>query len=116
MTTLTGSIFSPRSVVIVGASERSAWSQGSFSNFERLGFEGRVHLVNRNGGTVHGQAAFTSCTDIGEPVDLALLLVGAAALPDALRDLAAAGIRYGGDPGGGDERDRGGRARRPVRR
>ena len=54
---------------------------------------GAVYLVNRNGGTVHGQAAFTSCTDIGEPVDLALLLVGAAALPDALRDLAAAGIR-----------------------
>lgn len=93
MTTLTSSIFSPRSVVIVGASERSAWSQGSFSNFVRLGFEGPVHLVNRNGGIVHGQATFTSCTDIGEPVDLALLLVGAAAVPDAIRDLAAAGIR-----------------------
>ena len=90
---MTSPIFSPRSVVIVGASERSAWSQGSFSNFERLGFEGRVHLVNRRGGTVHGQAAFASCVEIGEPVDLALLLVGAAALPDALRDLAAAGIR-----------------------
>lgn len=93
MTALTGSLFSPRSVVIVGASERSAWSQGSFSNFARLGFEGPVHLVNRNGDTVHGQAAFTSCAEIGEPVDLALLLVGAAAVPDALRDVAAAGIR-----------------------
>jgi acetate---CoA ligase (ADP-forming) len=87
------SLLAPRNVVIVGASERSAWSQGSFSNFERLGFEGRVHLVNRNGGTVHGQTAYTSCTEIGEPVDLALLLVGARAVPDALRDIAAAGIR-----------------------
>jgi acyl-CoA synthetase (NDP forming) len=87
------SLLAPRNVVIVGASERSAWSQGSFSNFERLGFEGRVHLVNRNGGTVHGQTAYTSCTEIGEPVDLALLLIGARAVPDALRDIAAAGIR-----------------------
>lgn len=77
----------------MGASERSAWSAGSFANFERLGFEGTVHLVNRNGGIVHGQAAHKSCADIGEPVDLALLLVGAEAVPDALRDIAAAGIR-----------------------
>jgi acyl-CoA synthetase (NDP forming) len=87
------SLLAPRNVVIVGASERSAWSAGSFANFERLGFEGKVHLVNRNGGVVHGQAAHTSCVDIGEPVDLALLLVGAEAVPDALRDIAAAGIR-----------------------
>ncbi|KAA1395997.1 acetate--CoA ligase family protein [Aeromicrobium ginsengisoli] len=87
------SLLAPRNVVIVGASERSAWSAGSFANFERLGFEGKVHLVNRNGGVVHGQAAHQSCADIGEPVDLALLLVGAEAVPDALRDIAAAGIR-----------------------
>ncbi len=87
------SLLAPRNVVIVGASERSAWSAGSFANFERLGFEGTVHLVNRNGGVVHGQKAHTSCIDIGEPVDLALLLVGADAVPDALRDIAAAGIR-----------------------
>lgn len=87
------SFFSPRSVVIVGASDRSAWSLGSFENFERLGFEGGVHLVNRNGGMVHGKQAHTSCVEIGEPIDLALLLVNASALPDALRDVAAAGIR-----------------------
>src|SRR4051794_39378930 len=80
-------LFSPRSVVIVGASDRSAWSSGSFENFTRLGFDGPVHLVNRNGGVVHGQRAYTSCTEIGEDVDLALLLVGAAALPDALQDI-----------------------------
>ena len=87
------SLLAPRNVVIVGASERSAWSAGSFANFERLGFEGKVHLVNRNGGVVHGQAAHQACVDIGEPIDLALLLVGAEAVPDALRDIAAAGIR-----------------------
>jgi acyl-CoA synthetase (NDP forming) len=86
-------LLSPRSVALVGASERSGWSAESFANYERLGFEGSLHLVNRSGGTVHGRTAFTSCTEIGEPVDLALMLVGAGALPVALADAAAAGIR-----------------------
>ena len=50
-------LLAPRNVVIVGASERSAWSAGSFSNFARLGFAGDLHLVNRRGGVVHGQPA-----------------------------------------------------------
>lgn len=86
-------LLSPKSVALVGASDRLGWSKGAFLNFERLDFEGSLHLVNRNGGVVHGRAAFTSCTQIGQPVDLALVLVGAGALPVALADVAAAGIR-----------------------
>src|SRR5206468_7430727 len=63
------SLLSPRSVALVGASDRSGWSTESFANFERLGFQGSLHLVNRNGGVVHGRPAVTSCAGIGEPVD-----------------------------------------------
>lgn len=87
-------LLSPRSVAIVGASERSAWSSGAFANFAALGYDGAVHLVNPKGGVVHGQPAATSCLEIGEPVDVALLLVGAHTVPDALEDAAAAGIRH----------------------
>jgi acyl-CoA synthetase (NDP forming) len=87
-------LLAPRSVAIVGASDRSAWSSGAFGNFATLGFEGAVHLVNPKGAIVHGRPATTSCREIGEPVDLALLLVGAAAVPDALADAAAARIPY----------------------
>jgi acyl-CoA synthetase (NDP forming) len=86
------SFLSPRSVAIVGASNRSGWSAGAFVNFEKIGFGGALHLVNRNGGIVHGRQAVTSCREIGEPVDLALMLVGANRLPDALADAASAGI------------------------
>jgi acetate---CoA ligase (ADP-forming) len=86
-------LLSPKSVALVGASDRLGWSQGAFVNFEQLGFEGSLHLVNRNGGLVHNQPAFTSCTEIGEHVDLALMLVGAGSLTVALADVAAAGIR-----------------------
>jgi acyl-CoA synthetase (NDP forming) len=86
-------LLSPKSIALVGASDRSGWSGGTYANYEQLGFDGSLHLVNRHGGEVHGRQAFTSCAEIGEPVDLALMLVGAAALPAALADAAAAGVR-----------------------
>jgi acyl-CoA synthetase (NDP forming) len=85
-------LLSPRSVALVGASDRSGWSSGSFANFDQLGFDGSLHLVSRKHGEVHGRPAVPSCTEIGAPVDLALMLVGAASLPAALADAAAAGI------------------------
>ena len=68
-------LLSPKSIVLVGASDRSGWSGGSYANYEQIGFEGALHLVNRNGGEVHGRVAHTSCAEIGEPLDLALMLV-----------------------------------------
>ncbi len=88
------SLLSPRGVAIVGASERSGWSKGAFDNFEQLGFDGRLHLVNRNGGVVHGRPAATSCVEIGEELDLAIVLVGSGGIEGALADVAAAGIRH----------------------
>ena len=87
-------LLSPRSVAIVGASDRLGWSSGAFANFAGLGFDGALHLVNRNGGVVHGRETVTSCVEIGEPVDLAIMLVGARSLAPALEDVAAAGIPH----------------------
>jgi len=86
-------LFRPRSVALVGASDRSSWSRATYANIAAVGFTGKVHLVSRHGGTVHGQAAATSCRAIGEPVDAALLLLPAQVLTEALQDVAAAGIR-----------------------
>ena len=83
----------PASVAIVGASDRSRWSGGAFENLTGGGFRGPVHLVNRRGGTVHGRTAAESCAALGSAVDLGVVLVPAPAVPDALRDLAAAGAR-----------------------
>lgn len=85
-------LFNPRSVVLVGATDRSTWSKMAFDNLRLLGFAGKVHLVSRSGGMAHGQQTHTSVTEIGEPVDVALLMVPITAMNDALRDLGAAGI------------------------
>ncbi|MGE0097437.1 MAG: acetate--CoA ligase family protein [Hydrogenophaga sp.] len=87
------SLFNPRSVVLVGATDRSTWSKMAFDNLRLLGFEGPVHLVSRAGGMAHGQATYKSVTEIGEPVDVALLMLPITAMGDALRDLGVAGIK-----------------------
>ncbi len=86
--------FRPSSIVLVGASDKSRWARMAKKNLEALGFEGKLHVVNRRGGEVLGQVAAVSCAAIGEPVDVALLLIPAAGLLDAFEDLAAAEIKF----------------------
>ncbi len=85
-------LFNARSIALVGATERSVWSNTAWANCGAVGFGGRIHLVNTKGGAVYGQSAATSCAAIGEPVDAALLMVPGHALEAALDDLQAAGV------------------------
>jgi acetate---CoA ligase (ADP-forming) len=87
------SLFRPRSVALVGASDKSAFSQIAYHNLVRFGFAERTYLVSRRGTPTHGQPTVTSCAQIGEPVDVAYLMVPQAGLLEALDDAAAAGIR-----------------------
>ena len=83
----------PRSVALVGATDRSMWSRATFANLTTLTYDGEVHLVARRGGIVHGRTAATSCAAIGEKIDLGLLMVPASAIEEAMADLGAAGAR-----------------------
>lgn len=83
----------PRSIALVGATDRSLWSRNTFNNLTNRDYAGRVHLVARRGGIVHGRPAATSCREIGEALDLGLLMVPASAIDEAMADLAASGAR-----------------------
>ncbi len=83
----------PRSIALVGATDRSSWSRNTFDNLTKRAYAGEVHLVARRGGTVHGRAAATSCVALGQEVDLGLLMVPMAATEEAMADLAASGAR-----------------------
>ena len=87
------SLFRPRSVALVGASDKSTFSLLAYRNLVEFGFADRAYLVNRRGATTHGQPTVSSCAQIGEPVDVAYLMVPQAATLEALHDAAAAGIR-----------------------
>jgi acyl-CoA synthetase (NDP forming) len=87
------SLFRPRSVALVGASDKSVFSQLAYHNLVEFGFAEHTYLVGRRGTRTHGQPTVTSCAQIGEPVDVAYLMVPQAGLLEALDDAAAAGIR-----------------------
>ena len=87
------SLFRPRSVALVGASDKSTFSLLAYRNLVEFGLADRTYLVNRRGATTHGQPTVSSCAQIGEPVDVAYLMVPQAATLEALHDAAAAGIR-----------------------
>ncbi len=85
--------FRPRNIALVGASDRSAWSQMVAACFALFGHDGKLFAVNRGGKQAHGFPGFASCTEIPGEVDAAFVYVPAAAVVEALHDCAAAGIR-----------------------
>ncbi|MGW3350405.1 acetate--CoA ligase family protein [Nonomuraea rubra] len=88
-----GELFNPRSIALVGATDKSGWSISTLANLRAHGFPGPVHLVNPRGGVVHGQAAYRSLTEVPERVDLAYVMVPTAAVLGVLREGAKLGIR-----------------------
>ncbi|WP_238017623.1 acetate--CoA ligase family protein [Dactylosporangium sp. AC04546] len=86
-------LFAPRSIALVGASERSTWARMIVAALERTRFSGRVELVNGRGGEVFGRTAVAKLTDIGDPVDAAYVMVPATLVLDAIREGHEAGIR-----------------------
>jgi acyl-CoA synthetase (NDP forming) len=81
------------SLAIVGASERARWPSEIFRNLREFGYPGRIALVNPRQKEVFGQRCFASLRDLPEPVDHALVIVPAAAVPGVLIDADEAGVK-----------------------
>ncbi len=85
----------PTSFALIGASDKSTFSNLVFTNLTRAGHGDRLHLVNPRSPQVHGRPTVATCAEIGEPIDLAFLMVPAERTAAALREAAAAGARAG---------------------
>lgn len=86
-------LFNPRSIVLVGATDKSRWSWSTWGNLVTHQFAGPVYLVNPRGIPVHGQASYARVADLPEPADLAFMMVPTSAVLDVLTEVADAGIR-----------------------
>src|SRR5690554_4313579 len=84
-------MFRPASIAVVGASANPG-KAGNAMMRALGGFPGELHPVNPRGGDVLGRPALTSLGEAGA-VDLAVLVVPPHAVPGALEDAAAAGVR-----------------------
>ena len=87
-------VYRPRSVALVGVTDRPG-RPGSMllANLVGKGFTGTVYPVARNADRVGGRRCYRSVAELPEPVDLAYLLLPAAAAVDAAEQCAALGVR-----------------------
>ena len=85
-------LFNPRSIALIGATDKSRWSWSIFGNLALHGFAGPVYLVNPRGVPVHGQQSHARIADLPEPADLAFVMVPTSAVLGVLAEVADAGI------------------------
>ena len=86
------SLFCPKSIAIVGASATPG-KAGNAMVRSLLGFPGELSLVNPTTSEIEGRPVARSVTAVGEPVDLAVLVVSAGAVPSALEECGASGVK-----------------------
>jgi acetate---CoA ligase (ADP-forming) len=84
--------FQPRSIALVGATDRSRWSINTYQNLKTFGYPGPIFCVNPNYQVVHGEPAVKRLSDIQEPVDLAFIMVPTHQVYPVLEEAAAVGI------------------------
>jgi acyl-CoA synthetase (NDP forming) len=81
-------LFNPRSIALIGATDKSRWSWNTFGNLKLHGFAGPVYLVNPRGIPVHGQPAYARVADLPPGVDLAFVMVPTSAVLSVLGEVA----------------------------
>ncbi|RJR41128.1 MAG: hypothetical protein C4576_18550 [Desulfobacteraceae bacterium] len=87
------SFFEPKGIVILGARRSLGFGYGIPLFLQAQGWGDRVFLVNPAGGELHGKKVYESLRDVPEPVDLAVVIVPAEAVPDMMEEIALRGIK-----------------------
>lgn len=86
--------FNPQGIVLVGASQNPTKLGFSLAqNLVRSGYEGAIHLVNPKGGSLFDQSIYPSIEKVPDPADLAVVLIPAPYVAEALTACGKRGIR-----------------------
>ncbi|MCP3098507.1 bifunctional acetate--CoA ligase family protein/GNAT family N-acetyltransferase [Myxococcus sp. K15C18031901] len=87
-------LFKPRAVAVVGASERpGSVGRTVLWNLISNPFGGTVYPINPKRQNVLGIRAWPSLRSLPEPVDLAVVVTPAPAVPDVIRECAEVGVQ-----------------------
>ncbi|MCB8980822.1 MAG: CoA-binding protein [Ardenticatenaceae bacterium] len=86
--------FEPQGIVLVGASRNPMkLGFGLARNLVQSGYTGAIHFVNPGGGMLLERPLHPHIAHVPNPVDLAVLLVPAPAMPQAIAECGERGIR-----------------------
>ncbi len=87
-------IFKPKAIAVVGASNRDGSIGFSiYRNLVESGYQGKIYPVNNRHRTIWNDRAHGSVTDIGNPVDLAMIATPIATVPQIIRECGTSGIK-----------------------
>jgi acetate---CoA ligase (ADP-forming) len=86
--------FSPDSIALIGASRDLEKIPGRLlSMLRKNGFPGSIYPINPNYGDIDGLKCYPSIADVGQPIDLAIVIIPARAVLGALEQCAAVGVK-----------------------
>src|ERR1700733_8093239 len=86
--------FAPDSIALIGASRDPEKIPGRLlSMLRKNGFPGRLYPINPNYDDIDGLTCYPSIAAVGQPIDLAIVIIPARAVLGALKECAAAGVR-----------------------
>jgi acetate---CoA ligase (ADP-forming) len=87
-------LLKPRGVAVIGASQNATkLGYGVARNLVVSEYAGCIHFVNPHGGMLFDRPLYPDLASVPDPVDLAVILIPAAAVPQALEDCGRRGIR-----------------------
>lgn len=87
-------LLNPTSIAILGARENpSGWTARIFANLQRFEFSGPFWPVNPRAEEMWGVKCYPDLASLPEPPDHLVVMRSADAVPDILREAAAAGVR-----------------------
>jgi acyl-CoA synthetase (NDP forming) len=86
-------LFRPKSIAVIGASEKPTIGRRLIASLDRIGFLGRVFPINPNYPTVLGRPCYASIAETPEVPELAVFCLGHRLILDAFTAAAERGIR-----------------------
>ncbi len=87
-------IFKPRSIAVIGATPRpGSIARQILVNLFAYEFNGKIFPVNPKYEYIHSTKAYASVEDIPDPVDLAVIVVPAAGVLEAVEECARKGVK-----------------------
>src|SRR3984893_7136030 len=88
------SFFAPASIALIGASRDLEKIPGRLLSMLRKNeFPGKIYPINPNYGDIDGLKCYPSIADVGQPIDLAIVIIPARAVLGALEQCAAVGVK-----------------------
>jgi len=88
------SLFSPDSIALIGASRDLEKIPGRLLSMLRKNeFPGKIFPINPNYGDIDGLKCYPSIADVGQPIDLAIVIIPARVVLGALEQCAAVGVK-----------------------